>query len=208
MNIFKYPLGELQANCYLLINDNKCIMIDPGDNADFLLEEISRKNLILEAMLATHGHFDHIMGAGAVQTGIKVPLGIHEKDNFLVKRLKETAKYYLGYEPAIIDPDTKPLKEGNFQFSVFNFQIIHTPGHTPGSVCFLFEDQGVVFTGDTLFKNAVGRYDFSYSSKEDLYQSIQKKLFTLPEDFVVNPGHGDDSTIALSRSLIFLPQLH
>lgn len=204
MKIFKYSLGELQANCYLLVKDKKCLMIDPGDNADFLLEEISRQNLTLEAMLATHGHFDHIMGAGAVQTAINKPLAINKKDEFLVKRLKSSVEHFLGYAPDIITPEITPHKEGKFKVGSLTLEVIHTPGHTPGSVCFFLRDQKVVFTGDTLFKNAVGRYDFSYGSKKDLYSSIRDKLFTLPDDIKVNPGHGDSSTVALCRFSVSL----
>lgn len=194
MRIVKYPLGELQANCYLLIEDKKCLMIDPGDSSDFLLEEISRNNLQLEGILTTHGHFDHIMGAGNIQTSIAQPLSIHDKDLFLVKRLKETVKKYVGYDTAIIMPETESLKEGALHVSSFTFQVISTPGHTPGSVCFLFEDESAIFTGDTLFKDAVGRCDFSYGSKTDLKKSIQK-LIDISEYLVVYPGHGDDTTI-------------
>jgi glyoxylase-like metal-dependent hydrolase (beta-lactamase superfamily II) len=204
MQILTYPLGQLQANCYLLVKDRDCLMIDPGDNADFLLEEISRKNLKLQAMLATHGHFDHIMGAGAVSVSTKIPLTINDKDNFLIKRLKESAQYFLGYEPAIIIPETKSQKEGSLKFKNFKLEVLLTPGHTPGSMCFLFKDKKTIFTGDTLFKNAVGRYDFSYGSKKDLYKSIKEKLFTLPEEFVIYPGHGEHSTIAFCRSSIDL----
>ena len=85
MKITTYPLGQLQANCYLLVHDKDCILIDPADDASFLLEEISRQNLNLVAMLATHGHFDHVMAVGEIQLSLKVPFYIHGKDLFLIK---------------------------------------------------------------------------------------------------------------------------
>jgi len=209
MNIKRYPLGELQANCYLLIQDKDCILIDPADDANFLLEEISRQNLNLVAMFATHGHFDHVMAVGEIQLSLKVPLYIHEKDLFLIKRLKETAKHFLGYEPHIISPSIiKYLSKGKFKISrpeddrplVENFQILSSPGHTPGGCSFYFPEEQALFTGDTIFKETVGRTDLSYSSKEDLQQSLQK-LLALPEETIIYPGHGEETTIGQEAPL-------
>ena len=167
MNIKRYPLGQLQANCYLLTQDKDCILIDPADDASFLLEEISRQNLNLVAMLATHGHFDHVMAVGEIQLSLKVPFYIHEKDLFLIKRLKETAKHFLGYEPVVIPPkNIKYVNSGMLHVQRYTFNVIETPGHTPGGCCFYFPEEQAIFTGDTIFKEARGRTDLSYSSKK------------------------------------------
>ena len=196
MLIQKYSLGQLQANCYFIIQNNECVIIDPADEAEFILEKIQRERLILIALLATHGHFDHVMAAGEIQLSFDVPLYIHEADTFLIKRLSQTAKHFLGYEPIVIEPKRVEFFNENInsQFSPFNFQYIHTPGHTPGSCCFYFPDEGALFTGDTLFKDAVGRTDLSYSSRNDLKKSLNK-IAKLPEDTIVYPGHGDETTI-------------
>lgn len=201
MKITTYPLGQLQANCYLLVQDKECILIDPADDASFLLEEISRQNLNLVGMLATHGHFDHVMAVGEIQLSLPVPFYIHNKDLFLIKRLKETAKHFLGFEPYIISPSIiEFLPKGKLKIENFKFQIIPTPGHTPGGSCFYFRDEQAIFTGDTLFKEAIGRTDLSYSSKDDLHDSL-KTLFKLPSETTVYPGHGEESLIGSEEPL-------
>lgn len=195
MRIDSYPLGQLQANCYFLIHGSDCVIIDPGDSADFILEKIQRERLNLVALLATHGHFDHIMAVGEIQLSYDVPLYIHDDDLFLVKRLNETAKHFLGFDPAAIPPkSTLSLSSGALNVGSFEFDIIHTPGHTPGSCSIYVKEENSVFTGDTLFKQGIGRYDHSYSDKKTLFNSL-KTLFKLPEETIVYPGHEDITTI-------------
>ena len=205
MKIHSYPLGQMQANCYVVEKDGECLIIDPADDASFIFEKIQQKNLKIMAMIATHGHFDHVMAAGEMQISYKklfdkdLPLIIHPKDLFLLKRIVETARHFLNYEPAVIPIEsTKNIKEGRFWISDFGFQIIHTPGHTPGSCCLYFKNENLLFTGDTLFKSGIGRYDFSYSDKDELKKSLQK-IFKLPEDTIIYPGHGEESTIGEER---------
>jgi len=203
MIIKKYSLGLLQANCYFLIEENDLILIDPGDDVPFILEEIQRKRLNLKAIFATHGHFDHIGAVGEIQKSFDVPFYINEKDLFLVERLNETAKYFLGYNPYFLPPkNIKELNNKKFHFSRFTFDVISTPGHTPGSVCFYFQKEKLVFTGDTLFKNGIGRYDFSYSDKRELFESL-KKILSLPDETLIYPGHGKQTVIGDEKHQIF-----
>jgi hydroxyacylglutathione hydrolase len=196
MTIKKYSLGELQANCYFLIEDQNCLIIDPADDASFILEELQRQQLNLVGMLATHGHFDHVMATGEIQQSINLPLLINEKDNFLIKRLEQTAEHFLGHKPIILPINRiENLKiKKSLKILNFKFQILHTPGHTPGSCCFYIEEKNVLFTGDTLFKGAVGRTDLSYSSKDDLTKSL-KKVFKMPKNTLIYPGHGTNTKI-------------
>jgi glyoxylase-like metal-dependent hydrolase (beta-lactamase superfamily II) len=203
MKILRLPLGQLQANCYFLIKDNQCLIIDPADEASFILEELERRKLKLIGMLATHGHFDHIMATGEIQLSLKTPFYISKEDSFLVKRLKETAQYFLGHREQLLPPTLiKYLKEGNFRMRNYELRIIHTPGHTPGSVSFYFKKEKVIFTGDTLFKKGIGRSDFSYSSKKDLDSSL-KKIFKLPKETIIYPGHKEQTTILSACSSAF-----
>ncbi|PIY72462.1 MBL fold metallo-hydrolase [Candidatus Roizmanbacteria bacterium CG_4_10_14_0_8_um_filter_33_9] len=196
MQIISYSLGELQTNCYLLIQENECLLIDPADDASFILEEIQRRNLTLEGILATHGHFDHVMSVGEIQSSINVPFYIHKKDEFLIKRLGQTAKHFLGYEPVVIPPkNIKYFSGKTLHVKRFTLHVIETPGHTPGGCCFYFDLEQAVFTGDTVFKNAVGRTDLSYSNSQDLNTSIYRLIELLPEETIVYPGHGDRTTI-------------
>ena len=202
MIIKKYSLGQLQANCYFLIEENDLILIDPGDDASFILEEIQRQRLNLNAILATHGHFDHIGVVGEIQQSFDVPFYISKKDLFLVERLNETAKYFLGYNPYFLSPkNIRDLNDKTFKVSRLMFNVISTPGHTPGSVCLYFEKEKIIFTGDTLFKDGVGRTDFSYSSFENLKDSL-KKIFYLPKEIIVYSGHGEITTIEKEVKMI------
>ena len=202
MRVLKFSLGQLQANCYFLIKNNECLIVDPADEASFILEELQRRKLNLVGMLATHGHFDHIMAAGEIQKSLNVALYIFKEDQFLIDRLEETAEYFLGYRSVILKPtlikhlaaQAGLIKVKN-KIGSFEFDLFHTPGHTPGSCCFYFKKERVVFTGDTLFQRGIGRYDFSYSNKKDLKKSLET-LLKLPDDTIVYPGHGEKTTIA------------
>ncbi len=195
MRIVKYLLGELQTNCYFLIEDNNCLIIDPADDASFILEELQRQQLNLVGMLATHGHFDHVMAVGEIQQSINLPLHIHKKDKFLIDRLEQTAEHFLGYSPIILPiNNVKNLPPSPRLRWASKLKIIHTPGHTPGSSSFYFKEENALFTGDTLFKEGIGRTDLSYSSKEDLKKSLEK-IFELPKETVVYPGHGEETML-------------
>lgn len=199
MNVIKFLLGQFQSNCYLLTKENECLIIDPGDSGDFILEEIQRRKLTPVAILATHGHFDHIMAVGEIQLSFNVPFYIFKEDLFLIKRLKETAKYYLKFDPDLVPPKLiKELHPGSMVIDKFTFDVIKTPGHTPGSACFYFKNRNIIFTGDTLFKDAIGRYDFSYSSRESLKHSLTR-ICLLPAETIVYAGHGEDTTIQSER---------
>ena len=197
MKIIKYSLGQLKANCYFLIDDQNCLIIDPADDASFILEELQRHRLNLVGMLATHGHFDHIGAVGEIQLSFNVPLYILQEDQFLIDRLNETAKYFLGFDPHFIKPITvKYLTDTKFNPALdgIEFRIIKTPGHTPGSCCLYFEKENALFSGDTLFKEGIGRTDLSYSNKNDLKKSL-KKIFKLPKETIIYPGHGEETLI-------------
>lgn len=196
MKIITYPLGQLQANCYFLIEDSNCVIIDPGDEANFILETLQLKKLKLVGLLATHGHFDHVGAVGEIQLSFDVPLYIFREDLFLIDRLEETAEYFLGYKPHFIKPSNiKYLQEGKLRVNEFNeLRVLRTPGHTPGSCCYYVQKENVIFTGDTLFKQGIGRYDFSYSDKMILKKSL-KNLFALPKKTQAYCGHGEVTTL-------------
>lgn len=205
MKIIKYSLGQLQANCYFLIKNKHCLVIDPADEASFILEQIQRMKLKPIAFLATHGHFDHVMAFGEIEIHYKVSLHlyVHNNDVFLLKRLKETTKHFLGHDPRILEPQKiKFLKIGKMKIGNFAFEVIHTPGHTPGSCCFYFKNEKAVFAGDTLFKDGIGRYDFSYGNKIELFESLEK-LFKLPAKTIVYSGHGEETTIGNEKDKHF-----
>jgi len=201
MNIHTYSLGELQAHCYLVESDGQALLIDPADDGSFLLEELQRRNLNLVALLATHGHFDHVMATGEIQMSFDIPLSIHKKDQFLIDRLESTAEHFLGHKPIIVPPkSTVHIDSGELKIKNFKFEILHTPGHTPGGVCYYFPEEKIVFTGDTLFMGTIGRTDLSYSNKKDLFNSL-KELAKLPDEVTVCPGHGEETIIANEKGI-------
>ncbi|PIV08651.1 hypothetical protein COW57_00275 [Candidatus Roizmanbacteria bacterium CG17_big_fil_post_rev_8_21_14_2_50_39_7] len=201
MRIHTYPLGELQATCYLIENEGKGILIDPADEGSFLLEELQRKNIELEALFLTHGHFDHCMAAGEIQMSLDVPLYLHKKDQFLIDRLDSTAEHFLGYKPIIIPPKNVKYISSKLKVKSLKLQILETPGHTPGGVCYYFPDEKIVFTGDTLFAGAIGRTDLSYSNKKDLWSSL-KTILALPEETTIYPGHGESTYIGEEKDAL------
>ena len=206
LKLHTYKVGELQTNCYVVSQGDQCLIFDAGDSADFILEKLLLEKLTPIAIFSTHGHFDHTLAVGEIQLSFDIPYFISKKDVFLLNRSKETADYFLNSKQIVIPPkNIKDLKDGKLKVGEFNFEVISTPGHTPGSTCFKFED--FVLTGDTLFKGTVGRYDFSYSDKKLLKDSIDR-LFKLPEGTIVYPGHEDETLIGAEMrneffSLIF-----
>lgn len=171
-------VGSMATNCYI-VNDE--IIIDPGDDAEYIMSHLTKKPSMI---VATHGHFDHIMAAYALQLAYNIPFYIHEDDIFLLSRMQSSARHFLGLKD--VDPPPTPSKIKTPPF-------IHTPGHTPGSICLKFSDTLIV--GDTMFAGGgVGRTDFSYSDPRKLSISI-KKIRSFPKNTRVLPGHGAEFTL-------------
>lgn len=199
-------LGALQTNCYIVYDamTKDGVVIDPSDEAVFIAEKLEREHIKLVGIIATHGHFDHILAAGELQLIYPTaPFYIHEKDMFLLNNMNSSATHWLKTKEKRIVPQTVHfLTNKMFQASSagrrIQFQVIHTPGHTPGSIC-LYAKDVALFSGDTLFQGAVGRTDLSYSRPDDLTKSL-KKLYALPGDTLVYPGHGDPTTIGNENS--------
>jgi glyoxylase-like metal-dependent hydrolase (beta-lactamase superfamily II) len=191
------PVGQMAANCHLVIlEDDQALIIDPGDDADLIIQNITEQNCQPTAILATHGHFDHIMAAFELQLAYNIPFLIHPKDQFLLKRMQETANHFLPGTKCPPPPaQVAPLQEGKLTLDSFNFTVIPTPGHTPGSVCLYFPDQNILFAGDLLFAGGgYGRTDFSYSNILQLQDSIEQ-IMQLPADTTIFCGHGRSSTV-------------
>lgn len=205
MNIEKLVVGQLQSNCYLVWNENsrEAIIIDPADDGDYIIQKIQDFQLKPKFIIATHGHFDHILAATELKLAFKIPFLINKKDLFLLKRMQSSTRYWFRVE--LVDPPPevdKFFKEGDqIEFGQEKLKVIETPGHSPGGVSLYNRGEKVLFSGDTLFKQGIGRYDFSYASKEDLFKSI-KKLLKLPEETVVYPGHGPETTIGEEKEIL------
>jgi len=200
LQIQTFIVGQLQTNCYLVSDDtsHQALIIDPGDDANYIAEKITADNLQPIAILATHGHFDHILGAFELQQIFSLPFFIHPKDLFLLKRMRETAEHYLGIsviEPSPVKPKEFP-KDMKIQLGEMYVNVLETPGHTPGGVSFYFQKENICFTGDTVFAGgAIGDWRHEYSDKQLLLRSV-KEIVSLPQETILYPGHGDQTTVA------------
>lgn len=202
MKINKLTVGQLQTNCYLLFDEknNKALIIDPGDDADYIISKLSALRLLPIAILATHGHFDHILAVTELKLAYNIPFYLHQADEFLLARMQQSALHFTAQKtdpPPKVDVYLKErvkLDAGNWKL-----ETIYTPGHTPGSICFYSSADNILIAGDTIFANGlVGRTDFSYGNQKDLKKSIQK-ILKLPPNTTIYPGHGESSIIKEER---------
>lgn len=180
----KLVVGPYQSNCHILgcKTTKEGVVIDPGDEVFRIVKEISSLGLKIKYILITHGHIDHVGGAGELRRITKAPVWIHPLD-----------AGGLGFHP------DGPLSGGQeITFGTFRLKVIHTPGHSPGGVCFYAP--GAVFTGDTLFAGSIGRTDFPGGDHNQLIQGVVQKIFPLGDDLRVYPGHGPSSTIGREKT--------
>lgn len=200
MKIATFPVGLMQANCYFLTDEasGTCLMVDPGDEAPRLLDKLRERGLTLAGILLTHAHFDHMMALEEIRQKTSAPLALHEADApalsdpslSLFDRFAHSRETFAPAERLLHDGDTVTLGGETIR-------VIHTPGHTPGSVCFLAGDR--LLTGDTLFRDSVGRHDFPGGDFGQLRASLAR-LRDLPmEDCRIYPGHGPSTSLARER---------
>lgn len=201
LRIVSFSLGPLQTNAYLIRgeDDNKAIIIDPGMNPAALVRRI--ENLEIEAILLTHAHFDHIGGVDEIRKAKNCPVYLHplEAEWLINAKLNGSMRWTEVTDPITTNPAEFDLAEGQKLTLVgHEFTVYHTPGHSPGSVSFLSGDD--LFSGDVLFKMSVGRTDLPGGRERDLYDSIKGKLFRMPGEVKVYPGHGPKTTIGFEKS--------
>ena len=197
MEITVLTVGPVYTNCYIVntVSSKACLVIDPGEDADKIADYIRKKEWKLEGILLTHGHFDHITGVSDLvsMAGGKVYAFRDEKELLADPHLN--ASRMMGYEVAL-EPDIL-LRDGQkFTVADLTFQVIHTPGHTRGGCCYYAEDEKVLFSGDTIFMESIGRTDFPTGNSRELLDSIRNKVLVLPDDVKICPGHGPETTVA------------
>ena len=188
LTLHTLPLGAYQTNCYILHQEDSssCVVIDPGYTPEVILDFLAGKGLTLEAILLTHGHFDHVGAVRdlAAETGCRVYL--NPDDLSMPPKLTAGPLYY-----------TDTYSEGDtISPAGISFQVLSTPGHTPGSVCLIAED--FLFSGDTLFAGSCGRTDLPGGSTRAIRESL-RRLAALPQDYSVHPGHGESTTLAWEK---------
>ena len=199
MKIERFVLGIVGTNTYLVINEEtrQTVLVDPADCPKKLTDHIEEEGLKMEAILLTHGHYDHIMGIDEMLSHYNVPVYAHEAEETLLSdahaNLSDMTSPY-SYKGA------RYVKDGDvLTLAGYDFRVLFTPGHTPGGCCYYVESEKILFSGDTLFCNSVGRTDFPGGSMSQLVRGIKEKLMALPDDTQVLPGHMDFTTIEFER---------
>lgn len=202
--IKQIPVEPFQVMTYLVACPQSCdaVIIDPAGDEDKLLALIETRNLRVKYILNTHGHADHVLGNPRMKNLLKIPVCMHEADDrfFNDPSVREKSSHELGLPPP--GPVDIKLKDGDvLEVGTLNIEVIHTPGHTPGSVCYLVGEN--LFTGDTLFVGAAGRTDLTGGSLNTLIKSIEKKLIVLPKQTIVWPGHdyGESPSSTIGREM-------
>lgn len=197
MNWTQLPLGALQTNCYVLSNQaGECIVFDPGAEGERLVQWLKENQLRPLAILLTHAHFDHIGAVEQVREAFSVPVYLHQAEAEWLTNpaLNGSARFQLG-EVSGQPADHLLTDEASLTIGGFSFQLFHTPGHSPGSISYFFEEGNVVFAGDALFMGSIGRTDLPGGNHEQLIKSIHDHLLSLPEEVIVLPGHGPATMI-------------
>ena len=200
LELQKCILGPVYTNCYFLKNKvtGEMIIIDPADCPEKIEQKVMQMDGKPVAILLTHGHFDHIMGIDSILENWNIPVYVEEEDLPIMTdpELNLSSSYTNGYS----FDGAKPLKDGQkLELAGETIEVIHTPGHTMGGCCYYLPVEHAVFSGDTLFQRSVGRTDFPNSSQDAIVRSVRERLFALPDDTIVYPGHMGETKIEYEK---------
>ena len=201
LTLTRFTVGPLQENCYLLSNpDSKqAVLIDPGDEAARLLQALRDEGLNLQAVWLTHAHFDHIGALADIEAELEIPVYLHPADLPLYQNAAQAAGLW---EISFKQPKTVPLELAAAQILTFGDTEVHclfTPGHAPGHSAFYLPSEQFVLAGDALFQGSIGRTDLPLGNHAQLLESLKTNLLTLPDETVVYPGHGPETTIGREK---------
>jgi len=196
-----FPVGPLQCNCSIIGDEQtrEAMVIDPGDQIEDILKILKSENLTLKQIVVTHAHIDHVGGAMKLKAATGAPILMNQKDEVLLKMLDVQASWIGMKPPGAVQVD-EAVGEGRIlQVGNLSSTVIHTPGHTEGSICLYFPEQKTLIAGDTLFAGSIGRTDLPGGSFEKIIRSLHNQLLQLPDDTQVVPGHGPMTTIGQER---------
>ncbi len=196
----KKTVGIMGVNCYILGDKNEAIIVDPGSDAEGVLKTLKDNNICAKYIVLTHCHFDHILAVESLMQNIdvKVIACQAEKENLLDSSINYTDRY--SRKPVLISADLYVRNDDVIKSGDFEFKVLETPGHTSGSMCLYCEKESLLISGDTLFFESVGRCDLDTGNERVLAKSIKEKLFSLPDDTIVFPGHGENTTIGHEKT--------
>ncbi|SFA71117.1 Glyoxylase, beta-lactamase superfamily II [Lentibacillus halodurans] len=195
MKVKTLPAGPLGTNCYIVHHGEHALIVDPGGDAEKVIHYLTEEELDAKAILLTHAHFDHIGAVDELRSYDNLDVYLHENEAAWLEDPKLNGSLlFLGNEIEVKRAEYQ-LSAGKMQISSFSFEIIHTPGHSPGSVSFIFHEHEFVISGDVLFNQGIGRTDLPGGDIKQLEQSICDSLYKLPDTYTVYPGHGSKTTI-------------
>ncbi len=200
IKIKSFIVGPIDVNCYIVSDDtNEGVIVDAGGGAKEILDYVAKEHINVKALLNTHGHGDHIGANDEIRDALNVPLYIHALDNPMLTDPRKNLSAYMGFM-AVARPAENLVGEGDkITFGHTTLNVLHTPGHSPGGVCYVDEADGLAFVGDTLFQGSIGRTDFPGGSEVTLVRGIKDKLMKLDDDVRVLTGHGPMTTIGYER---------
>ncbi|MDK2798462.1 MAG: hydroxyacylglutathione hydrolase [Clostridiales bacterium] len=192
-------VGQLETNCYIFGDDNtgKVVVIDPGDEGEKIYDIIVQNGYIVQYIIATHGHVDHISAIKYLKEKTGAQVVIHKDDSDALINSQKNLSALLGYHSIQVPADIEVVDGQILSVEKYSLQVIHTPGHTPGGICVLVDN--LLFSGDTLFEKSIGRTDLPGGNHQQLIQSIKNKLFVLADHIKVYPGHGYQTTIGIEK---------
>ena len=200
LKVYSMVLGQVQTNFYMAVNEEtkETLLIDPADGASYIIRQVEQLGLKPVAILLTHGHFDHILAVNDLKAKYDIPVYIHEDEKDVLADPSISLCEWIGGNVQISGDHY--VKDGQIlDLAGIKVKVLHTPGHTKGGACFYIEDEKAVFAGDTLFNRSIGRTDFPTGNTLTLLTSIREKLFVLPDDTNVFPGHEGKTTIGYEK---------
>ncbi|SDB99313.1 Glyoxylase, beta-lactamase superfamily II [Pelagirhabdus alkalitolerans] len=195
MNVERMSLGQLGTNGYIIYQENSALIIDPGADEERIKYFVEQHQLNPKAILLTHAHFDHIGAVDAIRDKYNIPVYLHEDESDWLEDPKLNSSVLFPLGDITARRADYGLSEGIMEIDGFKFEVRHTPGHSPGGVIFVFDEEDFVIAGDSLFNGGIGRTDLPGGDYQVLQSSIKNQLYTLPDHFQVLPGHGDVTTI-------------
>ena len=196
-----FPVGPLQCNCSVIGDDvsHEAIVIDPGDDIENVLAIVRKHKLQVKQIVITHAHIDHVGGAMKLRASTGAPILLNQNDYALLKMLDEQAAWLGMSSPGKVEIDQSIAQADTVKVGSIVADVIHTPGHTEGSVCLYFPAEKTLIAGDTLFAGSIGRTDLPGGSMQKILRSLNDKVLALPDETVVAPGHGPLTTIGDER---------
>ncbi len=197
VRVHSMEVGPLAVECYIVLHvaSRKAAVIDPGGDGEAILREIGRLGASVEKILLTHGHFDHVGAVGLLREKTGAALHIHEADVERMKTAKHQGLLFGLRIPDTPDPDVLVGEGDRVAFATLEFLVAHTPGHTPGCVSYLLETEKMAFVGDLIFAGSIGRTDLPGGDYDTLIRAVREKIFVLPDDTTLFPGHGPATTV-------------